>query len=135
MATRAREENLWDIIRDLERRIKTLETGTSMDWEIPVLLNGWVDFGGSYTGARYRRLSNGQVEIQGLVKSGTPSSTTSGDVFILPVGYRPSGTLTYATNSTNAFGRFDVFSDGRVRAYSGTGGYFSLNCTFTPIAA
>jgi hypothetical protein len=134
VATRSSPLNLWDVIRKIERRLATLETGSGMDWTVPTLLNSWVNYGAGYVGARYRRTSSGQVEIQGLVKNGTVSTGSTGNIFLLPVGYRPDATLTFRTIATDAIARLDIYADGSVRAMSGTTSWYSINCVFTPIA-
>lgn len=141
MATRSSPFDLWDIIRKIERRLHALETGRGASpdaaWRIPALLNSWVNFdavGTASQQARYRKLSNGQVEIQGQVKSGTVSSTTTGTIFTLPVGYRPGpGALSFAVNAADALARLDVMPDGSVRAMTGSNAYFPINVTFTPV--
>ncbi len=52
----------------------------------PAFANSWVNFGGVYAPARFRRDINGWVTVEGLVKSGTVGTT----VFTLPAGYRPA---------------------------------------------
>jgi hypothetical protein len=95
-------------------------------WQTPTLLNSWVDFGGTYQGARYRKIGN-EVEIQGLIKSGTLGA----NAFILPSGYRPSATLLFDAISNNIQGGFEVLSDGSVLIASiGSNVWYSINCKF-----
>jgi hypothetical protein len=100
------------------------------DWRTPSLLNSWVNFDtSSYAGARYRKLSSGQVEVQGLVKSGT----TGAAILQLPVGMRPSNRLVFNTFSDlTTLARFDILADGNLFHMSGGNGFISINCTFTP---
>jgi hypothetical protein len=61
-------------------------------WYTPTLLNSWVDLGGEYQGARYRKVG-GIVELQGLIKDGTTTNGTT--LFTLPQGYRPTKRLIF----------------------------------------
>lgn len=110
--------------------IGSLEPPTPDDsWHTPTLLNSWVDYDTTqWQGARYRKLSNGMVTIQGLVKNGTGPPS---DVFVLPVGYRPAKNLIFATIANNVFGRLDVYPTGSVNWSSGgTNGFLSLSVSF-----
>lgn len=81
----------------------------------PSLLNGWVNYsgaGGAFERAGYYKDKNGNVFINGLVKSGTQGTV----IFTLPVGYRPVGTIMFTSNSNGAFARIDVFANGNVTA-------------------
>ncbi|MEP7115110.1 MAG: hypothetical protein ABI862_17735, partial [Ilumatobacteraceae bacterium] len=54
-------------------------------WTAPALLNGWVNFGGAGNQVLQYRKNGDNVEIRGVVKSGTIASP----LFLLPVGFRP----------------------------------------------
>lgn len=101
-------------------------------WKIPTLINSWVDYDGTvWQSARYRKLSNGMVTIQGLVKNGTGPGVPSGNIFVLPSGYRPAKNLIFATVANNAFGRVDVYADGNVNwSAGGTNGFVSISVSF-----
>jgi len=76
----------------------------------PSLLNGWENYGGSFTPASYWKDKNGVVHITGLVKNGT-----SYIIFQLPAGYRPAETEIFAlTNSAYNVTRIDVRISGDV---------------------
>lgn len=95
-------------------------------WQTPTLTNGWTNFGSGYAPAQFRKLPTGEVEIQGLVRSGTGDG-----LFVLPAGYRPGGQLIFATaTDPNVFGRLDVNPDGWVVRSIGSATWFSLNCKF-----
>lgn len=105
-----------------------------VSWVTPTLLNGWKlfpDTGTVWRGPRFRKLPHGQVEVQGMVKSGTAGSA----IFQLPVGYRPSLQLIFVCavgTSINTYGRLDIFSNGNVVNTSPSDvSWLSLNCTFT----
>jgi hypothetical protein len=99
-------------------------------WNTPTLLNGWVDYGGSFHEARYRKLPSGLVEVRGLIKDGTTTSPTV--LFILPAGYRPAANLIFATLNGGALGRMDVRASGDVVFVTPSSGssWFSVNCCF-----
>lgn len=96
-------------------------------WQTPTLLNSWVNYGGVYQTARYRKVGH-EVEIQGLIKSGT--TTTGTNLLILPTGYRPSNRLVFATNSFQLFGSIDITSAGEVKIMLGNSNWISINCKF-----
>lgn len=97
-------------------------------WIVPTYTNGWIDYGAvGFDGAKFRKLSNGQVEIQGMVKGGTMAVS----VFVLPVGYRPLFTQVFPQVGNNALARVDVLASGSVVIQFGsTAAWTSLNCTF-----
>ena len=84
----------------------------------PTLLNTWVNFGVPFQNIGYYKDSSGIVHLQGTIKSG------STDIFVLPVGYRPAGTIAIEIGSTV---RIDVTSDGYVRLISGANTFLNLN--------
>ncbi|UZJ23721.1 hypothetical protein RHODO2019_10930 [Rhodococcus antarcticus] len=104
--------------------------GSDIGWQIPTLLNGWVPYGFGYVGPRFRKLSNGQVELQGLAR-GTTINTT---LFVLPVGYRPSDRLLIpALCDPNNAARIDILNNGEVSMQGGAGiEYLTIAHTFYP---
>lgn len=54
--------------------------------------NSWVNFGGGFTTAQYRKIGT-EVFVRGLVKSGSISGAA---IFTLPAGYRPLASLMFA---------------------------------------
>jgi hypothetical protein len=98
-------------------------------WQTPTLINGWVNYDTTvWQGARYRKLSNGMVTIQGLVKNGTGPPS---DIFFLPVGYRPAKNLLFASIGNNVFARVDVYSTGSVNwSLGGTNSFVSISVSF-----
>lgn len=91
----------------------------------PAFQNSWVNFGGADAVAAFYKDNWKRVHIKGLVKTGT-----AGTIFTLPVGYRPSETLTFATASNNAYGEFTIASNGNLAYIVGSNVDFSLNCSF-----
>lgn len=86
-------------------------------WVTPALSGTWVAFGSPYATPAYRK-TGGIVYLKGLVKNGT-INTTTGDIFILPVGFRPLEREVFSVGGVAAFGRADVLPDGSVRAVAG----------------
>lgn len=73
-------------------------------WIAPTLLNGWVNFGGGYNTAGYRKIGK-LVEIRGLVMNGNVTLP----IFALPAGYIPvDGTKIMTVLSANALARIDI---------------------------
>lgn len=97
-------------------------------WRAPTFLNSWVNYNtANYLGARYRR-EGGVVTVEGLIASGTISATSTGNAFILPAGYRPSGTMIFGTaSSAGTQSSIYVYSTGDVRIVSGSTSWTSLN--------
>ena len=102
-------------------------------WKTPTLLNSWVNYGSSvsYASAGYKR-ENGMTWIKGLVKDGTFSTTTSGNIFVLPAGFWPTDRHIFGVASNNALGRLDIIGNGEIRAISGDNTWFSLGLTGFP---
>jgi hypothetical protein len=59
------------------------------DWVEPTLVNSWVSYDSTYGPPGYRKIA-GMVYLKGLIKSGTLSTV----IFTLPVGFRPSASVT-----------------------------------------
>lgn len=70
-------------------------------------LRGWKNLGSGYAPVRYSRDVTGEVRLQGTMVE-PQSATQSTQAFILPAGYRPSGTLEFAV----AYGQKEVCSGG-----------------------
>lgn len=96
-------------------------------WIVPTLAGSWVNYGGTFAPAGYRRIG-GVVYLQGLVMNG------SGNIFTLPVGFRPSrGTLIFDTDSNSAHARFDVLTNGQVNFVIGSNAHVSLSVASFPV--
>lgn len=99
-------------------------------WNSPTLLNGWENYGTSFTPARYRKLSSGLVVVQGLIRFGTGTAGTV--LFVLPAGYRPDNNLIFnVRNTSGATARLDVKNNGNVQIDEGAAtAWLSLNIQF-----
>ncbi len=95
-------------------------------WQNAGFQNGWTNYGGSYNHGGYFKDSMGIVHLRGLVKNGSVGNSYT--IFTLPAGYRPAGRelLCVMTNS-NASGRVDIETNGRVIPYSVNNGWVSLD--------
>lgn len=99
---------------------------------VATLGGGWVyydvpNLNVTFPPVRYRKLSNGQVEIQGLIKDGANAVT----LFTLPAGFRPNYKIIISTLTNNGPGRFDIQPNGDVNATAiAAGSWLSLTCTF-----
>jgi hypothetical protein len=96
----------------------------------PGFLNGWTNLGGGWQTLRYWKGTSGVVYVQGAVTGGALGPVGTGDVFLLPVGYRPGGRLLLPTNSNSAYGVIHVYPAGQVVARIGTNADFSLFFSF-----
>ncbi|MEO7904586.1 MAG: hypothetical protein ABIR91_02220 [Candidatus Saccharimonadales bacterium] len=97
-------------------------------WTALSLQNSWVNYNAptsGYSNALYTKSSDGIVNLQGLIKSGT---TTAGTVIgTLPSGYRPSERLMLNGTSSVGYARIDVLPTGDVVIMSGSNGWLSLS--------
>lgn len=94
-------------------------------WVTPTFQNSWVNYGSGYNDAKYRKDALGYVNIKGLVKSGTISTTLP--IFTLPAGYRPAQRYLFNAQSNGALGRVDVDTDGKVIPLTGNNAWVSLD--------
>lgn len=94
----------------------------------PAFENSWVN-SSTTAGAKvaFYKDELGRVHLRRLVKDGTVAADSTGDIFTLPVGYRPLDTLFFAVNSNSAYGLATVHADGSVRARVGSSANFSLS--------
>lgn len=95
-------------------------------WTAPSLLNNWVNHGEGYEIAGYMLDGAGFVHLKGLLKDGTINN----DIFILPVGYRPSLDKRFPIISTvtTSPSHIRIFDDtGAVRASVGANTWLSLD--------
>lgn len=96
-------------------------------WNAAILGNGWVNYGGTFAPARYRRKA-GIVYVQGLIMNGTIGSAVAS--FVLPAGYRPAATLIFASSGSGGLTRTDVDTNGNIFMNSGANGYWPINMVF-----
>ena len=101
------------------------KSGGVIDSEVrksPILLNGYTQYAG-FTWASYYKDPDGIVHVTGLVRTGNNAQGT--EMFVLPVGYRPSGTELFYTHAATAGGvRIDVYNSGSVKLQSAGAGSF-----------
>lgn len=88
------------------------------EWIAATTSAAWSYLGAPFAPARYRKLSNGQVEVQAslLGASATSVGPNTPPVFTLPVGYRPDATLIIPAVASDAFAEVRVTSAGSVLA-------------------
>ena len=106
----------------------------------PAFQNSWVNasLGAFPTDAAFMKDVTGVVSIRGQVKNGTVSPTiSSGAVFVLPAGYRPSGARYFSALTTNGrnvitTGWVGVFPGGEVTVGVGDNHFVSLDLSFRP---
>lgn len=115
----------WVLLSILTSDVNWINVGSG--GTAPAFQNGWLNYGSGFAPARFMKLPDGMVVMQGLVQSGTVGSI----IFTLPVGYRPAYTLLSATEtSPNSNGRLDILSTGAVSMQSGANGWYSINAMF-----
>jgi hypothetical protein len=100
----------------------------------PAFLHGWSNLGGGWQTLRFWK-NDGIVQIQGVVTGGALGAVGSGDVFVLPDGYRPDQRLLLPTDSNNAHGTAHIYPTGEVVARIGSSTAFSLFFSFREATA
>jgi hypothetical protein len=95
-------------------------------WITPSLASGWANFGSGYQVAGYRKLANGDVELRGLIKSGTIYT-----VFTLPAGYAPIAHEIITAASNTGTCQILILTSGiiTVTQYSGGGSNADVSLT------
>lgn len=86
-------------------------------WQSPTLASPWIAYGGGFTAPRYRKDSSGLVTIEGLMQAG--SGSTTGTIFTLLAGYRPTSDKMFVCWCGGGAYRLDVKSTGDVVINSG----------------
>lgn len=118
-------EALQAVIEDYGTKINGKANKAQETWNVPTLLNGWVNYGSGQALVAYYKDETGCVHIKGLVKEGTAVSNTT--LFVLPAGYRPSEIVLYSTASNGGYGQAYVRLNGDVVFDVGSNVFFSLN--------
>lgn len=121
--------NREELLALLELRDRDLETRLEPSaWADAVLLNSWVNFGGTEQVAQYRLVASDRVDLRGVIKSGTVGFVPA---FTLPVGLRPPANQPIATLSNGAHAELYVTADGEVQIITGSNVSVSLHCSFS----
>jgi len=76
-------------------KIYSFINGKDSGWITPTLLNGWANYGGTWETVRFKKYSDGLVEIRGLAAQGAISV----NAFVLPVGFRPLKDILFANET------------------------------------
>ncbi len=105
--------------------------GGDSGWIAPTLGNSWVNYGGTFQVAQYRKHGD-VVRIRGVIKSGTINAVA----FTLPAGYIPPADLQFAVVSNGAYGTLQVngagnANPGQVTPVNGNNVSVNVDCTFT----
>ena len=111
---------IWNATTGVE--VGTIVNSTQLDlkankaqeaWIAPTLLNGWVNYGSVYETAGFYKDDMGRVHLKGFIKDG---ATTAGlNIFVLPVGYRPSAVQWFVCALTGGtVGRIGISPNGDV---------------------
>jgi hypothetical protein len=87
----------------------------------PGFLNGWVPFGPGSSKPGFYKDPLGVIHLEGTLASGTANNGVTGNMFILPVGYRPAAGQQFTGGDATGSGQVAVTSAGEVRALNGAG--------------
>jgi hypothetical protein len=112
--------------------INFVDAGAGYSWYAPTLLNGWVNYGSTYSNLQLASDATGRTHIQGLIKSGTTTDWTPTSSF--PTSYEPSQTSTWPATSNLSYTAFGITNSATTiaRGYTGGNGYYSLQAMFYP---
>lgn len=144
-ATASQTSNLIEVQNSAGTRLASVSPtgiveGIDTAWHVvgaagePGFLNGWVNYGGEWETAGFRKDANGYVHIKGLVKAGTINAA----VFTLPPGYRPAAGVHLMSFSGAAPGGIRIIGANNTAGAAGnvilgdpgTNGWFSINVSF-----
>lgn len=119
----------WGIpITNEVNRLTTVTTPTA--WTPATLQNGWVNTGGSWPVAAYRKIGD-NVQLRGMVQSGAVGTV----IFTLPVGFRPIGSMQVpVVTGGGTYGVITLAADGTVTASVGNTASLSFTVLFSTIA-
>lgn len=84
-------------------------------WASASYNTGWGDYGGGYSGAKYRKFGD-LVMLMGLVVRSSGVATT---IFTLPSGYRPVASIMFSQIANDAVARIGVDGSGNVILQAG----------------
>ena len=79
---------------------------TQQAWQTVAYAAGWGDYdaGTEWYGGRYMKDSVGIVHLAGLIKNTSGSTKNGGQLFTLPVGYRPLFKMRFTTSFSGSGG-------------------------------
>ena len=117
-------------VAEIETRVSVVERGKANknqgNYIAPVLLNSWVNYGGTDAVAGYMLDDFGWVNIKGRIKSGTIGQTA----WVMPVGLRPKETLRFTASSNDLFGEVKVSTDGTIVPTVGSNVSFNIQIRY-----
>ena len=87
----------------------------------PGFLNGWVPFSSGSSKPGFYKDPFGVVHLKGTLAGGTANNNATGNMFILPVGYRPAENQQFSGGDATGTGQIAVTAAGEVRALNGAG--------------
>ena len=97
------------------------------NWIDLTLQNGWLSYAADLK-PQYRKDQFGKVEIRGQIKGGTVGSNTVTDSFgILPISYRPTRALRFASAGATAMNGIFAIQTGEMNVYFGDNTRVSLD--------
>lgn len=98
------------------------------------LLNGWENYGGTYSAASYVQDSTGRVSVQGLVRNGTNTNETT--IFSLPASLNPPLRQHIASRSSAfSYLLLGTSPSGVMATGTGSPSYLSINMSYIPTGA
>ena len=106
----------------------------SYGWtEIISFLNSWEAYSSTYP-VRYSINADGIVSMQGQIKNGTVSTTSTGYAFLLPSGYRPLTERVVVALTDDGTAEIRILTTGYVHIYSESGTGASTRTSLSQIS-
>ena len=87
----------------------------------PGFLNAWAALGPGSSKPGFYKDPLGVVHLQGSLTGGIANNNATGNMFILPVGYRPADGQQFSGGDATGTGQIAVTAAGEVRALTGAG--------------
>jgi hypothetical protein len=101
---------------------------TPTAWTAVTFAGSWVNLGGGYQTAQYRKVGD-MVQVRGIIKSGVTATAA----FTLPAGFRPPVSTEFAQGPT-AGAYLSVQTNGVVTIYSSNTAEVTVHFSFSTVA-
>ncbi len=116
-------------VQGLQAALDDKVSGSPGTWQDLVLASGWTLYATGYTTPQCRKLTNGLIEVKGIIKKST--ALVANEVMVtLPVGYRPTEIMLIATYASSGTSRLQIETNGAIKVLSGNNGGVGIGFVF-----
>jgi hypothetical protein len=98
-------------IEDLTSSLDDYALKVQQAWQVPTLLNSWVNYGSPFETVGYMKDEFGFVHLKGIVSTGSSDTV----LFTLPVGYRTSLFQYHPNVLASGTGTVEIQPNGNVK--------------------